>query len=50
MWIPKGVALIKGRRLFEVRRLFEARRLLEEIRQIEFRWVYTRNTINVVFH
>ena len=27
MWIPKGAALIRGRRLFETRRLLEEKRI-----------------------
>ena len=39
MWLPKGVALVRGRRLFE------ARRLLEEIRHL-----FKINDLLVNFH
>ena len=39
MWLPKGVALVRGRRLFE------ARRLLEEIRHL-----FKINDLFINFH
>ena len=42
MWIPKGVALIRGGRLFE------ARRLLDEIRYIDSDCLYSQKRL--IFH